>query len=142
MAESTSSAAAPQPQRSATYGQAGTGGAGAQLMLLNVVRPMNVYPVTESDLRTIGVMNFISTATFSVGGVFVGLAANIWINAAFYNEIPPVARAMVTYGAPLCIGIAILCSIGGITAMIFRRSTWRGVRQSVRLEPVTTPLHS
>jgi hypothetical protein len=81
-------------------------------------------------------MNFISTAAFSVAGLFLGLATNIWITAAFSKEISPVAEAMATYGAPICLGLAILFAVGGIAAIISRRSTWQGVRQSVTPEPV------
>jgi hypothetical protein len=95
---------------------------------------MNVYPVTDSDLRTIGVMNFISAAFFSVGGIFLGLTANIWINAAFATNMPPEAKALVTYGVPACAGFAVLLFICGIVAIGFRHSIWKGVRQSVKPE--------
>jgi hypothetical protein len=123
-----------ESQPPASDARTAIGGRGAHLALLHVERSMTVYPVVEAELNTIAVMNVLSGIAFSITGVFLGFAANIWINAAFYQELPPEARVMVIYGAPLCIILSVIFLTGGIIAIGVRRATWRKVRQSVTTE--------
>jgi hypothetical protein len=121
-------------QPPALEARTGVGGRGGHLALLHVERSMIVYPIVEAELNTIAVMNILSGVAFSVAGVFLGFAANIWIDAAFYKEIPLEAKVMVTYGAPLCLILSVIFVVGGIIAIGVRRTTWRRVRRSVTTE--------
>jgi hypothetical protein len=98
---------------------------------------MTVYPIVEAELNTITVMNVFSTVAFSIGSLFLGFAANIWINAAFYKDMPPEARVMVTYGAPLCTALCLIFFAGGIVAIVMRGAAWRRVRRSTIPESTT-----
>lgn len=91
---------------------------------------MTVYPIVEAELNTSTVMNVFSTAAFSIGSLFLGFAANIWMNAAFYKDMPPEARVMVTYGAPLCIALCLVFFAGAIVAIVMRRAAWQRVRRT------------
>ena len=107
---------------------------GAHLGLLHMERQMNVYPIVEAELRTITVMNVISGVAFSIAGLLIGFAANIWIGASFYIDLPPEAKVMVKYGAPACVLLSGIFIIGGIVAICVRSSTWKNVRRSAITE--------
>jgi hypothetical protein len=92
---------------------------------------MNVYPVTDAEVSTIGMMNVVSSTCFALGGIFVGLTLNVWINAAFASSLPPEARLLVHYGVPVCIAVAGTLFLSGFAAYFYRGRIWKRVKQTV-----------
>lgn len=110
---------------------------GSQLYMLHATRVMKVYPIVESELSTITIMNVLSALGFSIGGIFVGIAINVWINASFYKELVPEAQVMVYWGAPISLVLGLFFFAVSVLAVAFRSSTWRAVRRSASMEPTS-----
>jgi hypothetical protein len=97
---------------------------------------MTTYPVNDTEIGMIGMLEFQSTAYFSAATLFIGGAATIWISATFYETVPPAAKLLTLFGAPVCLVIGLIFVGLGVMAWVQKRGIWvkiKGESQPVSL---------
>jgi hypothetical protein len=110
---------------------------GAQLSIVHAERAMNVYPITEPEVMSIGLFNTLSAAGFAIGGTFLGFAASIWISATFSPLFQPAAVLMVHIIAPASLTLAVVSFALAGLSVYFRGSTWRTIKNASIIKPKT-----
>src|SRR5260370_5744172 len=74
---------------------------GSSLVPLYVVRRMKVYALHESEFDSLSRLNGQAMASYSVASFCLSAALSVWINVAFYTDVPPAAFVMKMVVAPL-----------------------------------------
>jgi peptidoglycan/LPS O-acetylase OafA/YrhL len=97
---------------------------------------MTTYPVSEPEMDQISSLSGQVTARFSAASLLVGLAASIWTNAVFVNEMTPTGQLATYYVAPLLLLFAFGYALAGYLARRKRASTWDKIKSGA--EPVRT----
>jgi hypothetical protein len=91
-------------------------------------RTMVTYPVSEPEMDQISSLSAQVTARFSVATLLLGLAASIWTNAVFVNEMTPAGQLASYYAAPILLLFAAGYAIGGYLARRKRSSAWEKIK--------------
>ena len=106
--------------------------AGAHLSVDHGGRAVKAYPVTESELRTMTFINSFAGVAFGVGGFFLGLFVEIFIDASFSDKLSIEAALLLKFG-PWIFGILSAASfVAGVLAVVFRSSTWKDIKKSTQ----------
>src|SRR5258708_3293459 len=79
---------------------------GSSLVPLYVERKMKVYALTETEFDSLATRTAQATAFYSVGSFLLSAAISVWVNSAFYTEVPPAAFALKLFMAPLVVAVA------------------------------------
>jgi len=105
-------------------------GGGAMLDLQHGVRPMNVYPIIEAEMRSLRLTACISGISFPIGTAFAVYAMNVYMNSTVYDGLPTQARMLVDVVAQLCLVFACAAFAVGGFATLAGRKTWDKIKQS------------
>jgi hypothetical protein len=81
---------------------------GATVTNSYVGREVMVYAVFETEVDSLSSLNAQATVFFSVGTGLLSFAAAIWINRAFYTDIPPAAQLATSVGAPILLALSVV----------------------------------
>lgn len=125
----------PSPRRPESGGRGQ--GTGSLLDLKHGVRTMKVYPVTESDVRSLKLTSALASLFFSLGGMIIGFGIEIRIGATFYESLPAQAKMMTENVAPLCFWIGAAFLLGAAASEIASCVTWSGVKSSTKDQTLT-----
>ena len=111
---------------------------GAHFALRHLERPMNVYPVHESELESISFLNPLVTALFSIGSALIlfalGLIADLAVEGQLVaGSLNPYGRALLFLVTPVLGVLGLASYIGGIAALRKRRSIWRQIKDESRI---------
>ena len=107
---------------------------GSSLVPLYVERRMKIYAVPEFEFDSLATRNTQGTTFYSVGAFLLSAALSVWINSAFYNEVPPTAFVMKVFAAPIVVLLACVFFFLGWQATKSRQSTWERIKaESVSL---------
>jgi hypothetical protein len=118
------------PGTTATSGPTGSGGSGAEsgINITRTRRAMREYHLTDADLATLGMMNWISIVFFSVGAFFLTNGAEIAKD--FFVSGKPHLNNDPTWSIMwITLGVAFAFYAIGIIAMIYRGTTVRRIRR-------------
>ena len=99
-------------------------------------RTMTTYPVSEPEMEQISSLNAQVTVRFSVATFLFGLAASIWTNAMFANELTAAGYLATYYVAPLLLLFSLGYAIGGVVAWRKRGNAWEKIKTDAA--PVNT----
>jgi hypothetical protein len=95
---------------------------------------MKVYAVPEFEFDSLAVRNTQGTTYYSIASFLLSAALSVWVNAAFYTEVPAAASVMKTYAAPLVLVVSVLFFFLGWMSGRSRQSTWARIKaESVSL---------
>ncbi len=101
---------------------------------------MNTYPVSESEMDYISSLNAQATVRYSSSTFLLGIAISIWVNAAFYQQLTPIAELATYYVAPFLALAAALFASGGVWAQHKRKGEWAKIKaESIPVEAVSPP---
>jgi hypothetical protein len=109
---------------------------GATMQPRYMGRTMTTYPVSEPEMDQISSLSGQVTARFAVASLLVGLAASIWTNAVFVNEMTPTGQLATYYVAPLLLFFAAGYALSGYLARRKRASAWDKIKLDA--QPVRT----
>jgi hypothetical protein len=110
--------------------------AGATMRPRYMGRTMTTYPVSEPEMDQISSLSGQVTARFAAASLLIGLAASIWTNAVFVNEMTPTGQLATYYVASIFIFFAAAYALSGYLARRKRASTWEKIKSGA--EPVQT----
>lgn len=72
------------------------------IQLVQSVRTMRCYTVTDSELKQLGLANIGIAATFGVGSASFAFGLDVYKDAAMAAAIPESARTMIEVVQPIC----------------------------------------
>jgi len=94
---------------------------GATYALEHVERQVKIYPIQESELWTMSVLNTLSTFMFTLGGIFLSVTLSIWTGILVDGgKAAGTGQAVKMEWA--CFVIAAIFWIVGIWAIIVKRN--------------------
>ena len=91
-------------------------------------RSMKAYPVYENELNTFGLLNTLALAFFSLGSGFASFGVGLLVDAAFAKDLSDLSEVLIKVMVPVCGILAILFFLGGIWALLTRRSEVKRVK--------------
>ena len=116
---------------------------GARFAVSHLERPMNVYPIHESELSSISFLNPLVTGFASVGSALllfaVGLIVDLAIEGQFSqdemgnNQLNEFGRALLIIVTPTLGALALICFGGAILAWRKRDSIWSEIKSQSRV---------
>ena len=95
MAESTYS------KGTSTISSVSTTAPGAVVQIFTTERAVRFYPITESELKSIGSMDALANTLLAIGVGLISLALGGWINAVFSEKLTASGQIMVYAFAPI-----------------------------------------
>lgn len=99
-----------------------------------VRRNVKVLAIYEHEAEHISFMNGLSTLCFSLMSAFFSFAIGIWVNAAFQNELPPVAVILSKVVGPGAVVLGVISGILGMVALRKRGSTLNEIKSQSSIE--------
>lgn len=109
------------------------GGAGAVVDTLYVRREVKAYALHESDVELLSDLGFQASSFFAATSFFAALALGIYTNAAFATgEVPATGVILRDFCVPLLIGVAIVCGLIGVRALVKRDRKWSDIKKTSR----------
>jgi hypothetical protein len=99
-------------------------------------RTMTTYPVSEPEMDQISSLNDQFTVRAMVSSSLLALAAGIWTNALFANDMTPSGHLASLFAAPLLLVFALGYGYGAYVARKNRVSAW------TRIKSEATPIHT
>ena len=102
---------------------------GATMQPRYMMRTLDTYPVSDSEMQTISSLGADAATKFSSATFFFTLGASIWVNATFYSEFTPIAKLAVYYVAPFLVLVSAYCAIRGVLAQRNRDSAWDEIKK-------------
>lgn len=111
-------------------GQPTFGGAniGATVQSQYMGRTMKCYPIHETEISTISMLNTASTVLFELATAAVGYATSILSSAIFYQTITPAGQIGTKIVAPALLVFAAIVGVGGVLAIIGRQNAWGRIK--------------
>lgn len=97
-------------------------------------RTVKAYPVTDSDIRSIGALSGLAAAAFSIGTGLAGFAFDVTESISMSTGV---ASGTVGFWSGIrwgFIAAAIVCYIGGAVLWWVRGSTIRDIRENTTFE--------
>jgi hypothetical protein len=103
-------------------------------------RTMKCYPLHESEMGTLSILNTQATVFFSAATGAFGYAVSIWTNAAFAGAPTETARIATHTIAPLVAIAGVVFSIIALICAVQRRGVWERIKkESVTLHAAPAP---
>jgi len=101
---------------------------GATVTTVYLVREVKAYAVQEHELETLSMMNSLASSFFAISAFLLSAAISVWINALFYETMPPRAQVAYEYVAPGVLVLGIIFLSLGVWANRKRASTWKTIK--------------
>jgi hypothetical protein len=106
-----------------------SGGGGALLRTVHAERTLMIYPIFESELRTISIFNALTAAGFSIGTGLLTFAGGLLIQTWQQDKPSPNAWKVVEIIDPILAVLAIVSYIFAIWAMKTRDSELNKIKK-------------
>lgn len=91
-------------------------------------RSMKTYPVHETEMNSISLLNTGATLFFTLAGIPFGIAMSIWISAAFNSTQTQLGTLCALIVAPILLIFAVVFFVLGCTAWLQRRNLWSHIK--------------
>lgn len=95
---------------------------GSAIQPVYATRNMKCYPITDSELKQLGLANIAMTATFGAGSACFAFALDIFKDTALAGSVPPAADVLVNAIQPLGYVFGAAFWVGSIVVWIWRRN--------------------
>lgn len=100
------------------------------------VRPMKVYPISESDMLLLQAATALASIFWSFGLVLIGYGVEIHLDASFSGPLSAKAEVLANNVEPICFVIGALLLLSGIGLGLIYWLTWRRVKKSTIFKKV------
>ena len=101
---------------------------GATVTTVYLEREVKAYAVQEHELETLSMMNSLASAFFAISAFLLSAAISVWVNALFYETMPPRAEVANKYVAPGVLILGLIFVLLGVWANYKRASTWKTIK--------------
>jgi polyferredoxin len=101
---------------------------GATVTTVYLEREVKAYAVQEHELETLSMMNTLASVFFATSAFLLSAAISVWINALFYEAMPPKAEVANKYAAPIVFFLGGIFLSLGVWANRKRASTWNVIK--------------
>jgi hypothetical protein len=95
---------------------------GATVTTVYLEREVKAYAIQEHEFETLSMMNSLSSAFFAIGAFLLSAAISVWVNALFYETMPPTAEVAYKYVAPGVFVLGFIFLLLGVWAHCKRAS--------------------
>lgn len=83
---------------------------------------MKEYLFTESDMRSVAILNNLTTGFISAGTGLSTLALGLKFESDLVENLPTSTVNATNFNFGLCIVLAVICFLAGVTLFVVRRS--------------------
>jgi hypothetical protein len=101
--------------------------AGAVIYPDYATREVKIYPVFESEVRSLSAFNTLGNVAFSVAASLASTATGIWINAAFAGNPTAEGTILSRVFAPCLCALALAVLLLALWAIRQRKSVWSAI---------------
>lgn len=102
--------------------------AGSAIQPVYAQRSMKCYPVTESELKQIGLANLGVTIFVGLGGTCFGFGVDVFKDVQLAQTVPAGAKAFVDIMQPGAIAVGVVCWIIAGALWFWRRDMLRLIK--------------
>jgi hypothetical protein len=110
-----------------TIGGPDTSGATVQPQYMG--RTMKCYPVQETEIEMLAVLNTQATLFFAAATGAAGYAFSIWTNAQFVEKLTPTAKVASDGLMPVLIAVAVIFGAIGVYSAFRRGGLWDKIKK-------------
>ena len=106
--------------------------AAGTVRIIQSVRHMNCYTVTEGELKSISLANGLAVFCFSMGSAFLTFGVDVAKDIALSPEVPQAAIFLDSVMKPASFVVSVAFFAGGVWALFWRRGMLRMIRTESR----------
>ncbi len=96
---------------------------------ISLMRPMKVYPVQESEVQSLGLLNQLVTGFFSASSGFAFFALGLWAQAESGDKQPTSTFWLLFW---VCVFVALIFLVIGGLCVRQRKSVWQKIQDEAK----------